>query len=99
MLQLNYSMGEMLIMVIIVLYVFQVTSYFPGLHGEGAICRWQLSTGATWTSPPAPSGMMENIVVPTLKAFRLQAHDQGDYCRWKARGGCDFSRGQLISVN
>lgn len=53
----------------------EVTCYSPGLHGEGAIWRWQLSTGATWTNLPAPSGMMEDIVVPTLKAFRLQAHD------------------------
>lgn len=53
----------------------EVTSYSPGLHGEGAIWRWQLTTSATWSNLPSPSGMMEDVVVPTLKAFRLQAHD------------------------
>ncbi|KAK3131349.1 hypothetical protein QOZ80_6BG0505260 [Eleusine coracana subsp. coracana] len=53
----------------------EVTSYSPGLLGHDAIWRWQLSTGATWSNLPSPSGMMENIVVPTLKAFSLQAYD------------------------
>ncbi|KAJ6822722.1 uncharacterized protein M6B38_387675 [Iris pallida] len=53
----------------------EVTSYSPGPHGEGAIWRWQLSTGATWSNLPSPSGMMEAAVVPTLKAFTLRAHD------------------------
>lgn len=57
------------------LRLFQVTSYSPGLHGEGAIWRWQLTTGATWSNLPSPSGMMEGAVVPTLKSFRLRAHD------------------------
>lgn len=53
----------------------EVTSYSPGLLGHDAIWRWQLSTGATWSNLPSPSGMMENIVVPTLKAFSLWAYD------------------------
>uniref|UniRef100_A0A0E0MDH6 FG-GAP repeat-containing protein n=1 Tax=Oryza punctata TaxID=4537 RepID=A0A0E0MDH6_ORYPU len=53
----------------------EVTSYSPGLLGHDAIWRWQLSTGATWSNLPSPSGMMENIVVPTLKAFSLRAYD------------------------
>lgn len=53
----------------------QVTSYTPGLHGEGATWRWQLTTGATWSNLPSPSGMAaeEATVVPTLKAFSLRA--------------------------
>nr|CAB3469143.1 unnamed protein product [Digitaria exilis] len=53
----------------------EVTSYSPGLLGHDAIWRWQVSTGATWSNLPSPSGMMENIVVPTLKAFSLRAYD------------------------
>ncbi|XP_015689377.1 uncharacterized protein LOC102718059 [Oryza brachyantha] len=53
----------------------EVTSYSPGLLGHDAIWRWQLSTGATWSNLPSPSGMTENIVVPTLKAFSLRAYD------------------------
>lgn len=34
-----------------------------------------MSSGATWSNLPSPSGMMENIVVPTLKAFSLRAYD------------------------
>ncbi|KAJ0968516.1 hypothetical protein J5N97_025433 [Dioscorea zingiberensis] len=48
-----------------------VTSYSPSLHGHDAIWRWQLLTGATWSNLPSPSGMMEAMVVPTLKAFSL----------------------------
>ncbi|KAL6603393.1 hypothetical protein ACP70R_043754 [Stipagrostis hirtigluma subsp. patula] len=53
----------------------EVTSYSPGLLGHDAVWRWQLSTAATWSNLPSPSGMMENIVVPTLKAFSLRAYD------------------------
>ncbi|XP_072984173.1 uncharacterized protein [Typha latifolia] len=53
----------------------EVTSYSTGSHGHDAIWRWQLSTGATWSNLPSPSGMMENVVVPTLKAFSLRSHD------------------------
>lgn len=55
----------------------EVTSYSPGLHGEGAIWRWQLTTGATWSNLPSPSGMAaeEAMVVPTFKVFSLQAHN------------------------
>ncbi|CAN6162583.1 unnamed protein product [Urochloa humidicola] len=53
----------------------EVTSYSPGLLGHDATWRWQVSTGATWSNLPSPSGMMENIVVPTLKAFSLRAYD------------------------
>jgi len=53
----------------------EVTSYSPGLLGHDAVWRWQVSTGATWSNLPSPSGMMENIVVPTLKAFSLRAYD------------------------
>ncbi|KAL6873520.1 hypothetical protein ACP4OV_013602 [Aristida adscensionis] len=53
----------------------EVTSYSPGLLGHDAVWRWQLSTSATWSNLPSPSGMMENIVVPTLKAFSLRAYD------------------------
>ncbi|KAJ0968495.1 hypothetical protein J5N97_025412 [Dioscorea zingiberensis] len=49
----------------------EVTSYSPSLHGHDAIWRWQLLTGATWSNLPSPSGMMEAMVVPTLKAFSL----------------------------
>jgi hypothetical protein len=52
-----------------------VTSYSPGLLGHDAVWRWQVSSGATWSNLPSPSGMMENIVVPTLKAFSLRAYD------------------------
>ncbi|KAG8076389.1 hypothetical protein GUJ93_ZPchr0006g45823 [Zizania palustris] len=54
----------------------EVTAYSPGLHGHDAMWRWQLSTGAAWSNLPAPSGMMENMVVPTLKAFSLRAYDR-----------------------
>uniref|UniRef100_A0A453MNQ3 FG-GAP repeat-containing protein n=1 Tax=Aegilops tauschii subsp. strangulata TaxID=200361 RepID=A0A453MNQ3_AEGTS len=53
----------------------EVTSYTPGLLGHDAMWRWQLSTGATWSNLPSPSGMMENVVVPTLKTFSLRAYD------------------------
>ncbi|XP_066376639.1 uncharacterized protein [Miscanthus floridulus] len=53
----------------------EVTSYSPGLRGHDAVWRWQVSSGPTWSNPPSPSGMMENIVVPTLKAFSLRAYD------------------------
>lgn len=53
----------------------EVTSYSPGLLGHDAVWRWQVSSGATWSNLPSPSGMMENIVVPTLKAFSLRAYD------------------------
>ncbi|OAY74659.1 hypothetical protein ACMD2_02370 [Ananas comosus] len=52
----------------------EVTSYTPGLHGHDAIWRWQLSTGATWSNLPSPSGMTESAVVPTLKSFSLRSH-------------------------
>ncbi|RCV23336.1 hypothetical protein SETIT_4G290700v2 [Setaria italica] len=54
----------------------EVTSYSPGLLGHDAVWRWQVSTGATWSNLPSPSGMMENIVVPTLKAFSLRSYDR-----------------------
>ncbi|MQM13049.1 hypothetical protein Taro_045972, partial [Colocasia esculenta] len=54
----------------------EVTAYSPGLHGQDALWRWQLLTGATWTNLPSPSGMMESLVVPTLKSFHLRAHDK-----------------------
>ncbi|KAI0488304.1 hypothetical protein KFK09_028132 [Dendrobium nobile] len=54
----------------------EVTSYSPGVHGEGATWRWQLTTGATWSNLPSPSGMAEEAkIVPTLKSFSLRAHD------------------------
>ncbi|KAL7104588.1 hypothetical protein ACP275_08G255200 [Erythranthe tilingii] len=53
----------------------EVTSYSPGLHGHDAIWNWQLSTGATWSNLPSPSGMSESTVVPTLKPFPLRQHD------------------------
>lgn len=33
-------------------------------------------TGASWSNLPSPSGMMEAVVVPSLKAFSLEAHDK-----------------------
>lgn len=55
---------------------FQVTSYSPGLHGHDALWQWQISTGATWSNLPSPSGMMDSgTVVPTLKAFSLRVRD------------------------
>lgn len=46
------------------------------MHGHDAEWNWQLLTGATWSNPPSPSGMMEaGAVVPTLKAFPLRVHD------------------------
>ncbi|KAL0904280.1 hypothetical protein M5K25_026367 [Dendrobium thyrsiflorum] len=54
----------------------EVTSYSPGVHGDGATWKWQLTTGATWSNLPSPSGMAEEAkIVPTLKAFSLRAHD------------------------
>ncbi|KAF4383266.1 hypothetical protein F8388_009297 [Cannabis sativa] len=54
----------------------EVTSYAPGLHGHGADWQWHLSTAATWSNLPSPSGMMEaGTVIPTLKAFSLRVHD------------------------
>ncbi|KAJ4964612.1 hypothetical protein NE237_016461 [Protea cynaroides] len=53
----------------------EVTSYSPGLHDHGAIFRWQLVTGATWSNLPSPAGMMETVVVPTLTPFYLRVHD------------------------
>ncbi|CAA6656401.1 unnamed protein product [Spirodela intermedia] len=38
----------------------EMTAYSPGLHGEDAVWRWQITTGASWTNPP----------------FRLRAGDQ-----------------------
>ncbi|XP_068646390.1 uncharacterized protein [Aristolochia californica] len=53
----------------------EVTSYTPGLHGQDAVWRWQLVTDATWSNLPSPSGMMEDGIVPTLKAVSLSAGD------------------------
>lgn len=54
----------------------QITSYSPGLHGHGADWQWQISTGATWSNLPSPSGMMEaGTVIPTLKAISLRVRD------------------------
>ncbi|XP_059437498.1 uncharacterized protein LOC132170512 [Corylus avellana] len=54
----------------------EITSYSPGLHGHDADWQWQLSTGATWSNLPSPSGMMDaGVVIPTLKAFSLRVHD------------------------
>ncbi|XP_043708663.1 uncharacterized protein LOC122657931 [Telopea speciosissima] len=53
----------------------EVTSYSPGLHDHDAFFRWQLLTGATWSNLPSPAGMMETVVVPTLKSFSLRVHD------------------------
>lgn len=56
--------------------LLQVTSYSPGLHGHGADWQWQISTGATWSNLPSPSGMMDaGTVIPTLKAISLRVHD------------------------
>eukprot|EP01018_Ginkgo_biloba_P019023 Gb_32352 [translate_table: standard] len=52
----------------------EVTSYSPGVHGQGAVRRWQLLTGATWSNLPSPSGMVEEKVVPTLEALPLRVH-------------------------
>lgn len=52
----------------------EVTSYSPGLHGQDVVWRWQLLTGATWSNLPSPSGMMESVTVPTLKAISLKRH-------------------------
>ncbi|XP_074576516.1 uncharacterized protein LOC141833031 [Curcuma longa] len=52
----------------------EVTCYSPGLHDHEAIWRWQISTGVVWSNLPSPSGMMENVVVPTLKSVPLHAH-------------------------
>ena len=60
--------------------IFQVTSYSPGLHSHDAVWQWQLLTGASWSNLPSPSGMMEaGMVVPTLKAFSLRAHDNQEF--------------------
>ncbi|CAI9110865.1 OLC1v1010956C2 [Oldenlandia corymbosa var. corymbosa] len=54
----------------------EVTSYSPGLLGHEATWNWQILTGATWSNLPSPAGLMEaGQVVPTLKSFRLRAHD------------------------
>ncbi|PON71532.1 FG-GAP repeat-containing protein [Parasponia andersonii] len=54
----------------------EVTAHSPGLHGHGADWQWHLSTSATWSNLPSPSGMMEaGRVIPTLKAFPLRVHD------------------------
>ncbi|CAK9320713.1 unnamed protein product [Citrullus colocynthis] len=54
----------------------EVTSYSPGLHGHGADWQWQISTGATWSNLPSPSGMMDaGTVIPTLKAISLRVGD------------------------
>ncbi|KAI4326101.1 hypothetical protein MLD38_031447 [Melastoma candidum] len=54
----------------------EVTSYRPGVHGDDTMWQWQISTGATWSNLPSPSGMVDSgTVVPTLKAFSLRAHD------------------------
>lgn len=52
----------------------EVTSYSPGIHGQGALRRWQLLTGSTWTNFPSPAGMAEEKVIPTLKALSLHVH-------------------------
>ncbi|XP_057867329.1 uncharacterized protein LOC131074672 isoform X2 [Cryptomeria japonica] len=49
----------------------EVTSYSAGIHGQGAIRRWQLLTGSSWSNLPSPAGMVEEKVVPTLKALPL----------------------------
>lgn len=57
-------------------YIAQVTSYTPGTHGHDAVWQWHLSTGATWSNLPSPSGMMEaGTTVPTLKAFPLRVNE------------------------
>ncbi|KAG6532068.1 hypothetical protein ZIOFF_005906 [Zingiber officinale] len=52
----------------------EVTCYSPGLHDHEAIWRWQISAGVVWSNLPSPSGMMENVVVPTLKSVPLHSH-------------------------
>lgn len=52
----------------------EVTSYFPGIHGQGAIRRWQLLTGATWSNLPSPAGIVEEKVIPTLEPLPLHVH-------------------------
>eukprot|EP01018_Ginkgo_biloba_P019028 Gb_32356 [translate_table: standard] len=54
--------------------VSPVTSYSPGVHGRGAVRRWQLLTGTTWSNLPSLSGMVEEKVVPTLEALPLRVH-------------------------
>ncbi|XBI40570.1 hypothetical protein VPH35_125152 [Triticum aestivum] len=53
----------------------EVSLYSSGLLDHDATWRWQLSTGATWSNLPSPSGMTENDVIPTHKAFSLHAYD------------------------
>ncbi|KAM3213579.1 hypothetical protein ACQJBY_066150 [Aegilops geniculata] len=53
----------------------EVSLYSSGLLDHDATWRWQLSTGATWSNLPSPSGMTENAVIPTHKAFSLHAYD------------------------
>nr|ATG70691.1 FG-GAP repeat-containing protein [Hesperocyparis arizonica]ATG70692.1 FG-GAP repeat-containing protein [Hesperocyparis bakeri] len=55
----------------------EVTSYAAGVHGQGAIRRWQLLTGSSWSNLPSPAGMVEEKVVPTLKALALHVHGHG----------------------
>eukprot|EP00252_Welwitschia_mirabilis_P007876 TRINITY_DN19585_c0_g1_i1.p1 TRINITY_DN19585_c0_g1~~TRINITY_DN19585_c0_g1_i1.p1 ORF type:complete len:697 (+),score=126.02 TRINITY_DN19585_c0_g1_i1:313-2403(+) len=52
----------------------EVTSYSPGILGQGAILRWQLLTGATWSNLPTPAGMVEEKVIPTLEPLPLHVH-------------------------
>ncbi|MCO5587867.1 hypothetical protein L7F22_041819 [Adiantum nelumboides] len=52
----------------------EVTSYTPGLHGKGAIMRWQVVTGASWENSFVQAGVAAERVVPTLKVISLRAH-------------------------
>lgn len=63
-------------MISVLIFLLQVTSYTPGLHGHDAIWRWQLLTGATWSNLPSASDMMEGNVVPTLKVMSLRHGDE-----------------------
>ncbi|KAI5078865.1 hypothetical protein GOP47_0006536 [Adiantum capillus-veneris] len=52
----------------------EVTSYGPGLHGKGAIMRWQVVTGASWENSFFQAGVAADRIVPTLKVISLRAH-------------------------
>ncbi|MCO5570133.1 hypothetical protein L7F22_023850 [Adiantum nelumboides] len=52
----------------------EVTSYTPGLHGKGAIMRWQVVTGSSWENSFVQAGVAAESVVPTLKVISLRAH-------------------------
>lgn len=56
----------------------EVTSYTPGLHGKGAIMRWQIVTGATWVNSPFQAGITVDRIVPSLKAMPLRVHGPPD---------------------